>query len=120
MNDFKGRHFEGQIILWAVRWYCKYGVSYRELAEMLEERLLREHISTVCKRYGDRIFTWDVVNEAIDPTTGGLRADAFSKHLGETLLDIAFDAARQAAPFSIRIVGSPVPRRIGNSVPTRS
>ena len=30
MNDFKGRHFDGQIILWAVRWYCKYGVSYRE------------------------------------------------------------------------------------------
>ncbi|WP_139367827.1 IS6 family transposase, partial [Enterovibrio nigricans] len=38
MTDFKGRHFSGQVILWAVRWYCKYGVSYRELAEMLEER----------------------------------------------------------------------------------
>ncbi|WP_139367840.1 IS6 family transposase, partial [Enterovibrio nigricans] len=38
MADFKGRHFSGQVILWAVRWYCKYGVSYRELAEMLEER----------------------------------------------------------------------------------
>ena len=20
MNDFKGRHFEGEIVLWAVRW----------------------------------------------------------------------------------------------------
>jgi len=38
MNDFKGRHFQGEIILWAVRWYCKYGISYRELEEMLEER----------------------------------------------------------------------------------
>ncbi|EOK5970047.1 IS6 family transposase, partial [Vibrio parahaemolyticus] len=38
MSDFKGRHFSGQVILWAVRWYCKYGISYRELAEMLEER----------------------------------------------------------------------------------
>ena len=38
MNDFKGRHFEGQIILWAVRWSCKVGVSYRELEELLEER----------------------------------------------------------------------------------
>ncbi|PKF48877.1 IS6 family transposase [Enterovibrio nigricans] len=38
MANFKGRHFSGQVILWAVRWYCKYGVSYRELAEMLEER----------------------------------------------------------------------------------
>ncbi|MFQ0346449.1 hypothetical protein ACH64U_06115, partial [Klebsiella pneumoniae] len=25
-------------ILWAVRWYCKYGISYRELQEMLAER----------------------------------------------------------------------------------
>lgn len=28
----------GEIILWAVRWYCKYGISYRELEEMLKER----------------------------------------------------------------------------------
>jgi transposase-like protein len=37
-HEFKGRHFEGEIILWAVRWYCKYGISYRELEEMMEER----------------------------------------------------------------------------------
>ncbi len=24
MNPFKGRHFQRDIILWAVRWYCKY------------------------------------------------------------------------------------------------
>lgn len=36
--DFKWRHFQGEIILWAVRWYCKYGVSYRDLEEMLAER----------------------------------------------------------------------------------
>ena len=67
------------------------------------ERMVREHISTVCRRYGDRIFTWDVTNEAIDPRTGGLRTDAFSRHLGETLLDIAFDAARQAVPNAILV-----------------
>lgn len=38
MNVFKGRHFSRDIILWAVRWYCKYGISYRELQEMLAER----------------------------------------------------------------------------------
>jgi transposase-like protein len=38
MNDFKWRHYKGEIILWAVRWYCKYGISYRNLEEMLEER----------------------------------------------------------------------------------
>ena len=37
-RDFKWRHFRGEIILWAVRWYCRYGVSYRDLEEMLAER----------------------------------------------------------------------------------
>ena len=37
-TDFQGRHFEGEIILGAVRWYCRYGISYRELQEMLTER----------------------------------------------------------------------------------
>jgi hypothetical protein len=38
MNVFRGRHFTQDIILWEVRWYCKYGISYRELQEMLAER----------------------------------------------------------------------------------
>ncbi len=31
MNDFKGRHFTGDVVLWAVRWYCRYGISSRDL-----------------------------------------------------------------------------------------
>ena len=38
MNDFKGRHFGGEIVLWAVRWYCRYAVSYRDLEAMMTER----------------------------------------------------------------------------------
>ncbi|EOS93355.1 hypothetical protein [Erwinia tracheiphila] len=30
MIVFKGRHFSRDIILWAVRGYCKYGISYCE------------------------------------------------------------------------------------------
>lgn len=37
MSVFKGRHFSRRIILWAVRWYCKYGISYCELQEILAE-----------------------------------------------------------------------------------
>ena len=37
MSAFKWRQFTGEVILWAVRW-CRYGISYRELAEMLAER----------------------------------------------------------------------------------
>ncbi len=32
-------HFQRDIILWWLRWYCKYGISYRELQEMLAERV---------------------------------------------------------------------------------
>ena len=31
MTDFKWRHFQGDVILWAVRWYCRYPISYRDL-----------------------------------------------------------------------------------------
>lgn len=35
MSDFKGRHFSGQVILWAMRWYCKYGISYQIVYKMI-------------------------------------------------------------------------------------
>ncbi len=38
MSDFKWRHFRGEMILGCVRWYCKYGISYRDLKEMMLER----------------------------------------------------------------------------------
>lgn len=37
MSDFKWRHFQGDVILWAVRWYCRYGISYRDLEQMMGE-----------------------------------------------------------------------------------
>ncbi len=30
MTDFKWRHYQGQIILGCVRWYCKYGMGLGE------------------------------------------------------------------------------------------
>lgn len=47
MNVFKHRHFEYDIIIWAVRWYCKYGISYRELEEMLGERGVKVDHTTI-------------------------------------------------------------------------
>jgi transposase-like protein len=38
MIDFKGSHFEKEIILWGVRWYVAYPLSYRQLEEMMAER----------------------------------------------------------------------------------
>ena len=38
MSMFKRRRFPTEIILVCVRWYCKYAFSYRDLAEMMQER----------------------------------------------------------------------------------
>lgn len=46
-NPFKWRHFEGEIILGCVRWYCKYGISYRELEEMMLERGIKVDHTTI-------------------------------------------------------------------------
>ena len=46
-NLFKWRHFEPEIILLCVRWYCRYQLSYRDLTEMMRERGLSVHHSTL-------------------------------------------------------------------------
>ena len=33
-----GSHFEREVILWGVRWYVAYPISYRQLEEMMGER----------------------------------------------------------------------------------
>ena len=38
MIEFKGSHFEREVILWGVRWYVAYPISYRQLEEMMEDR----------------------------------------------------------------------------------
>jgi len=38
MSDFRGRRFSVEMIVVCVRWYCKYGISYWDLEEMMSER----------------------------------------------------------------------------------
>jgi IS6 family transposase len=37
-KDFKGRQFTAEVILWAVRWYLMFPISYRDLELMLQDR----------------------------------------------------------------------------------
>jgi hypothetical protein len=55
---FKRRRFPVEIILLCVRWYCKYGISYRDLAEMMSERGATVSPSTIFRwvqRYAPEI-----------------------------------------------------------------
>lgn len=44
---FKWKHFQPEIILLKVRWYCRYALSYRDLEEMMAERGLSVDHSTI-------------------------------------------------------------------------
>ena len=46
-NPFKWRHYEPEIILLCVRWYLTYPISYRQVAEMVNERGLDVHHTTI-------------------------------------------------------------------------
>src|SRR5918994_6115297 len=37
-GSFKGRQFTPEVILWAVRWYLMFPISYRDLELMLQDR----------------------------------------------------------------------------------
>ena len=37
-GSFKGRHFTSEVILWVLRWYLAFPISYRDLASMLAGR----------------------------------------------------------------------------------
>jgi transposase-like protein len=47
MIEFKGSHFERDVILWGVRWYVAYPISYRQLEEMMDERGVEVDHSTL-------------------------------------------------------------------------
>ena len=46
-EEFKWRHYEPEIIMCCVRWYLRYCLSYRDLAEMMQERGLGIVHSTI-------------------------------------------------------------------------
>lgn len=46
---FAGFQFPAEVILLAVRWYLRYGLSYRDLEELLAERGIDVDHDTLCR-----------------------------------------------------------------------
>jgi endo-1,4-beta-xylanase len=66
--------------------------------------LLTTHIQTVVGRYKGRIHSWDVLNEAIDPTHKnhyGLRNSLWLQNIGEDYIELAFRTAAKTDPSAI-------------------
>jgi IS6 family transposase len=49
-SPFKRRHFTGEMILCAVRWYLHYALSYRDVEERMRERGVSVDHTTVFRR----------------------------------------------------------------------
>ncbi len=63
------------------------------------QSLAATHIQQTVSHYNGRVFSWNVVNEAIDPTSGlddGLRRSPLREKLGPDFIATAFRAARAA------------------------
>lgn len=79
-------------------WHSQLPAYVRRIRNRDSLRLFfNEHINTVAGRYNGRIFSWDVVNEALNED-GSLRKSIFLEQLGESYIIDAFRLAQQASP----------------------
>ncbi len=99
----KGLAMRGHTLLWhrskwMPRWMETHDFGARPATAAAA--MLKTHIDTVCARYKGRIASYDVVNETVMPEDGALAQTALSHAMGgtEALVDLAFQAARAAAP----------------------
>ena len=100
--DAHGFKLRGHTLFWTpTKWYPKWLAEIRFRSAAEAEKLLVTHVRTVCARYGRRIYSYDVVNEAVQPETGAIRDTNVTRALGgEGFLDLLFHTARQAAPHA--------------------
>jgi endo-1,4-beta-xylanase len=98
--DMRGHNLFWQAEKWLPGWVAAQDFGARPASAV--ERLMREHVRTVCTHYGQAIGGWDVVNEAVDPANGDLRENTLTRHLGSAIgqIDLAFRLAREFAPHA--------------------
>jgi endo-1,4-beta-xylanase len=96
----KGFGLRGHTLFWTpTKWYPKWLAQTHFGSAADAEKLLTTHVQTVCRRYRDRIYSYDVVNEAVQPETGAIRDTNVTRALGgEAFVDLMFHHARAEAP----------------------
>lgn len=99
----RGMAMRGHTLLWhRAKWFPKWlnEFEFGSRPAARAEDVLASHIRTVTRRYKGRIVSYDVVNEAVTPETGGLEETSLSRAFGSAagLLDLAFHVARENAP----------------------
>jgi endo-1,4-beta-xylanase len=100
--DKLGFKLRGHTLFWTpTKWYPTWLADTQFASAAEAEKLLTDHVRTVCRRYGTRIYSYDVVNEAVQPETGQIRDTNVTRALGgEGFLDLMFHTARAEAPHA--------------------
>ena len=103
--DYAAAHgfkLRGHTLFWTPpKWYPKWLAETQFHSAAEAEKLLTDHVRTVCRRYGTRIYSYDVVNEAVQPETGEIRDTNVTRALGgERFLDLMYHTARSEAPHA--------------------
>ncbi|GAA4757449.1 endo-1,4-beta-xylanase [Sphingomonas daechungensis] len=100
----QGMAVRGHTLFWTpTKWYPKWleTFDFGPQPKAAAEALLVSHVRTVCSRYGKRIYSYDVVNEAVEPGTGEIRDTNVTRAIGgEAFLDLMFHTARAEAPHA--------------------
>ncbi|WP_267379633.1 IS6 family transposase [Bacillus sp. GM_Baccil_2] len=70
MRYFKGKQFKQDIILVAVGYYCRFSLSYRDVSEILNERGVSVHPTTIMRwvhEYGNLIYQiWKKKSKSVE------------------------------------------------------
>jgi endo-1,4-beta-xylanase len=95
----RGHNLFWQAEKWVPAWVAKENFGATPARGV--ERLMREHVRNVAGHFGKDIYSWDVVNEAIEPADGKLRQNALTRPLGAVeQIDLAFRLAHEYAPHA--------------------
>jgi endo-1,4-beta-xylanase len=73
-------------------------VKQIQSADSLKQFMVN-HITTIARRYDGKVFSWDVVNEALEED-GSLRKSIFLEKLGPAYISEAFKLAHAASPHA--------------------
>ncbi|HTI12498.1 MAG TPA: endo-1,4-beta-xylanase [Puia sp.] len=74
-------------------------VSHIQDADSMR-RFFTDHITTIASRYDGKVYSWDVVNEALNED-GSLRKSIYQQRLGDDYIVEAFRLAQKAAPHTL-------------------
>lgn len=96
-----GMQIRGHCLVWQdPRWLPEW-VSGKSYDAKAAEAELRSHIAAVCRHFGKDVYSYDVVNEAVNPANGELIANALNKQMGALeQIDVAFRLAHEHAPHA--------------------